>query len=73
MYNANSQIMKKNNTTREMKEKYVFPAIEVDIIEMKYGIATSSAVVKPRKPGGADIEEEWETEKDASITVDWPS
>ncbi|AJW65093.1 hypothetical protein VO54_03667 [Elizabethkingia miricola] len=63
-------MMKEKNTTLEMKEKkkYVSPLIEVEIIEMEYGIAGGSAIIKP---GDVNVSEEWDTDPEEGTTVDW--
>lgn len=62
--------MEEKNTTLEMKKKkeYIPPTIEVEIIEMEYGVAAGSGITKPG-PGG--VTEEWETEDGEDTTVDW--
>ncbi|MYZ59126.1 hypothetical protein EH151_04380 [Elizabethkingia anophelis] len=60
-------MMKEKNTTIEKKE-YIPPVIEVEIIEMEYGIAAGSGTTKP---GNGGVTEEWGTDEDDGTSVDW--
>ncbi|MEN5055715.1 hypothetical protein [Sphingobacterium kitahiroshimense] len=52
------------------KKGYLAPEIETLPLELEYGIASGSAVVRP-PAGTGEIKTEWETGTDRNADLDW--
>ncbi|MEN5378936.1 hypothetical protein [Sphingobacterium kitahiroshimense] len=52
------------------KKAYLAPQIEALPLELEYGIASGSAVVRP-PAGTGEIKTEWETGTDRTADLDW--
>ena len=60
-------MMKKNeNNTDNPKKEYLPPIVTMDLIEMEYGIAANSVIVKPET---GNTQTEWEHEDTQDVPV----
>ncbi len=62
-----TQMKNEKKTITIPKRDYISPAVEVTLVEMEGGIATSSAVVQPGGDTGTPVVKGWE-EDDKSQT-----
>jgi len=60
----------KNNTKVRKKDTYTAPKIDILPLELEYGIAASSAIVRPPDTAG-EIKTEWEVGTERNVEIDW--